>query len=497
MLVFTMSELRESTRPRAEGRDRLSATIRMLGDLLGDVIKSQAGEPLFALEERMRLTAKELRANEDRTLRKTLESLSRELSASEARVLVKAFGTYFALVNLSEQLQRGWVLRERALRDAKDDTKKPLAESIDEAIAALRARDVPAEDIARWLADARIMPVFTAHPTEARRRTTLQKLRRMANGIERLHAGALLPDEETSVMRGLHEDIVGLWQSDEVRVVRPTVVDEVKNGLYYFEEGLFDLVPQIYRDLERALTKHYPGVSIAVPPLLRFGSWMGGDRDGNPYVTPDVTVETVRRLRMAAIKRLVTRIEGLSERLSQSTRQVGVTSALVASLEADAALFPETARMLTKRNPFELYRQKCTYVREKLLHSLEHAESHVPSFTREPKAPFPRGEGYVDAAGLLAELDIIADSLRTHGAEDFVANVLVDIRREVEVFGLHVATLDVRQHSERHESALAELFALTGVCADYRALDEAARVALLSSELESPRPLVPRAPRVL
>src|SRR5690606_31087382 len=146
--------------------------------------------------------------------------------------------------------------------------------------------------------------------------------------------------------RALREEIVGLWQSDEVRVVKPTVVDEVKNGLYYFEEGLFDLVPQIYRDLERAIAKHYPERAIAVPSFLGFGSWMGGDRDGNPYVTPEVTVETVRRLRLAAIDRAIARVEAMSARLSQSTRKVGVSDALRASLAEDAALFPETAALL-------------------------------------------------------------------------------------------------------------------------------------------------------
>ncbi len=468
-----------STHDLPPSGERLSATIRLLGDLLGEVIQAQEGEAMFDLEEKVRRLAKALRASDhEASLADELTRTIRAVSPAEARVLGKAFSSYFALVNLGEQLQRGWVLRERAAQ-----ATGPVPESIDEAVGTLAARGVSAQALTDWLRDARLQPVFTAHPTEARRRTTLARLRRLADRIERVHAPDLLPREQDALREQIAEEVLGLWQSDEVRVVRPTVIDEVKNGLYYFEEGLFELVPRLYRELAAALAKHYPGHAATVPPVLRFGSWMGGDRDGNPFVTPDVTIEAVRHLRIAALERYVADVEALAEQLSPSTRQVTVAPALLESLARDAARWPRVAERVQARIPFEPYRQKCTYLRERLLEALADARTVTPAFLhRAPeRAPLSAGE-------VLAELDVMLASLASHGGR---SEALGDLRRRVEVFGLHVATLDVRQHSERHESAVAEILAAAGVCDDYRALAEGDRVALLARELAGRRPLVP------
>ena len=470
----------------SDERERLSATIHFLGDLLGAVIREQAGAAAFALEERVRALAKELRASGRRDQIDEMQATIAGLDLAQMRSLIKSFSTYFALVNLSEQLQRIWVLRDRALRHPDE----PRSESIAAAIAALKCRGVSAPALQRWLDSALILPVFTAHPTEAKRRTTLEKLRRIADAIERKQTTTLLPEEAAEVARQVTEEIVALWQSDEVRVVRPTVIDEVKNGLYYFEASLFDLIPQLYRELERALVRHYPEHAWHVPPLLRFGSWMGGDRDGNPFVTPGVTVQTVRLLRTTVLRRHISAIEDLSRRLSQSTRQVGISPELQQSLEEDARCFPEVAALLERRNPYEPYRQKCTYIREKLLRSLDHADTHAPDWGSAGPLP-PSGTFYHRRTELLADLQVMERSLREHAGAAVADGALHDLIRQVEVFGLHMATLDIRQHSERHTAALAEVLAHAGVCPDYSALDEAARVALLAREVASPRPLIP------
>ncbi len=466
-------------------RDRLSATIHLLGDILGRVIREQAGANAFALEERVRGLAKDLRANNHPYQVEAMQRIVAGLTVGQARDLLKSFSTYFALVNLSEQLQRIWVLRDRAL----ERPGEPRAESIAAAVAELKRNQIAPDAIQRWLDSALILPVFTAHPTEARRRTTLQKLRRIADAVERVNA-ALPPDEAEEAERQIAEEIVGLWQSDEVRVIRPTVVDEVKNGLYYFEATLVDLIPRLYRDLERELRRHYPEHEWRVPPLLRFGSWMGGDRDGNPYVTPEVTIETVRLMRAWALRRHIGAVEALSHRLGQSTRQVAVGDDLARSLDADAALFPQVAELLAHRNPFEPYRQKCTYIREKLLRSIEHTDAHAPDWGHREPLPLA-GSFYAGRDDLLADLRVIECSLRANAGDSVADGALHDLIRQVEVFGLHVATLDIRQHSERHTAALAEVLAAAGVCADYAALDEAARVALLTREVANPRPLIP------
>jgi phosphoenolpyruvate carboxylase len=471
--------------PTAE-RDRLSATIHFLGDILGEVIRGQEGLPAFELEERVRALAKEIRAGGGDAKSAELGQIIAELRVDEARVLIKAFSAYFALVNLSEQLQRIWVLRDRARANA----SAPRAESIAVAVVAWKRRGVSAEAVQRWLDAARIVPVFTAHPTEARRRTTLEKLRRVADAVEQRAAGDLLPEEESELIRLVTEEIVCLWESDEARVVRPAVLDEVKNGLYYFEAVLEGVIPRIYRELERALREAYPERSFRIPPLLRFGTWIGGDRDGNPFVTPEVTAESVRLLRTTALRRRIAAIEELSRRLSPSTvnRQGGVSPELSRSLAEDAARFPALAEVLAHRNPHELYRQKCSYIREKLRCSLDHAERYRLGSPSE--AP-PSGSFYLRRDELVADLRLMARSLHDHESAAIADGALLDLIRTVEVFGLHTAALDLRQHSERHESALAEVFDRTGVARDYRALDEAARVALLARELENPRPLIP------
>ena len=473
-------------------RDQLSATIHFLGDLLGNVIRGQAGAAAFDLEERVRGLAKELRASDHpgadarlAALQTEMQRLVAELPLDQMRALIRSISTYFALVNLSEQLQRIWVLRDRALRRPDE----PRAESILAAVRELRQAGVEAPALQRWLDGALILPVFTAHPTEARRRTTLEKLRRVADMVARQSAG-LAPSEAAEAERAVTEEIVGLWQSDEVRIIRPTVIDEVKNGLYYFDAGLFDLIPLLYRDLERALREHYPEHPWRVPALLRFGSWMGGDRDGNPFVTPEVTIETVRLLRVAGLRHQISAIEELSHRLGQSIRQVAIGAELQHSLDDDAQRFPMVAELLARRNPYEPYRQKCTYIREKLLRSLDYASQHVPDWGSAEPLP-PEGVFFHRAGELLAELRVIERSLRANAGAAVADGALYDMIRQVEVFGLHVATLDIRQHSERHTAALAEVLAAAGVCADYAALDEAARVALLTREVANPRPLIP------
>ncbi|HNP72880.1 MAG TPA: phosphoenolpyruvate carboxylase [Kouleothrix sp.] len=469
--------------PPLTNGERLSTTIRLLGDILGQVIREQAGEAAFSLEERVRKLAKALRAEGQPEQAANMQQIVAGLSIEQAHDLLKAFSTYFALVNLSEQLQRLWVLRERAQQ--RPDT--PRSESIAAAVAELRRNGVPADELQQWLNSALILPVFTAHPTEARRRTTIEKLRRLAVLVERRLAG---DSAHAEINQRIAEEVAGLWQSDEVRIIRPTVVDEVKNGLYYFEATLFNLIPRLYRELEHALVSHYPEHRWHVPELLRFGSWMGGDRDGNPFVTPDVTIETVKRMRGWALKRQIATIEELSRRLSQSIRQVPVSDELRASLEADARLFPETAMLLARRNPYELYRQKCTYIREKLLRSERLAAEHTPDWGHAAPLP-PPGTFYHHRRELLDDLKVMERSLRANGGGGAADGALHDVVRQAEVFGLHTATLDIRQHSERHNAALAEVLRVAGVCDDYLALAEPERVALLAREVANPRPLIP------
>ncbi|HEU5089192.1 MAG TPA: phosphoenolpyruvate carboxylase, partial [Roseiflexaceae bacterium] len=473
--------------PTDRERARLSATIRLLGDNLGDVIAGQSGPRALELEEHVRQLSKEMRADGwPAHITDQLQQTIDGLSTDDMRGLIKAFSIYFALVNLAEQMQRAWVLRDRA-RALPGELR---SESIAAAVAELHQRGVSAEALESWLHTALIRLVFTAHPTEARRRTTLDKLRRIADALDARQTAETLGLDAPETDAAIKEEIVSLWQSDEVRRVKLEVIDEVKNGLYYFETGIVDLIPRLYRELEQALARYYPNHSWDIPAFLRFGSWMGGDRDGNPNVTPHVTVETVRLMRLTALRHHRDAVERLSHRLSQSTQQVQVSQELQQSLDDDAACFPGIAELVARRNPHEPYRQKCTYIRERLLRSIAHAEQGMPEWVSDEPLPAD-GSWYFRSVELLRDLQVMQRSLREHGAATVADGALDDLCRQVEVFGFHMAMLDIRQHSERHTSALAEVLRTANVCDDYEALNDEQRTALLSREIANPRPLIP------
>ncbi len=466
----------------------LSAAIHFLGDMLGETIRTQAGAAAFELEEEVRALVKQLRSEPDPAAERELRRIVEQLSVSEASDLLRAFTHYFGLVNLAEQLERLRVLRERDLRDP----NRPRAESIATAIRQIAAAGVPAEAVAGSLEEMLLAPVFTAHPTESQRRTALEPLRRIAALLPRLLGPDLLPNERAELKRRIAGEIVARWQSDQVRIQKPSVLDEVKYGRFYMETTLLEVVPAIYRHLEAALREVYPDYEWKAPPLLRFGSWIGGDRDGNPFVTPAITVAAVQLLQTALVQQYVTRVEQLSHVLSPSTREVPISDELAQSLAADAARFPALATTLARRNEFEAYRQKCTYIHARLLATLRHTESYEPTWNIDGVARVPdERDWYLGAAEMLADLRLMDASLRANAGAALADGDLHDLIRLVEVFGLHMATLDIRQHSDRHTAALHEIFATAGVCDNYDELEEAERTALLSRELAGRRPLIP------
>lgn len=468
--------------------DLLSANIRALGDLLGRVITGQSGPETFQLVEQVRRMAKELRAAPHQTDPKALQSVIAHLSLPQLHNLVKAFTLYFGLVNLAEGVEQLRILRARDLRNA----PAPRAESIADAIELLKRYDVPAQAIQEWLDHALIMPVLTAHPTESRRRTILIKLRRIFDTLIDLTFGErlVLPADRQAALTRIEREAIGIWQSDDVRNRRPSVLDEVENGLFYFQTVLWDLLPQMYRETAEALAAAYPDYPWRLPPFLRFGSWMGGDRDGNPFVTPEVTVETVRLMRSAMLNYLITSIDRLITDLSQSIQQVQVDQAILDRIDAYQQLMPEAAATLNPHYRCEPYRQLCHFIQARLRNTLAYTLNHTPRWGADP--PPPRLPTiYYHSRDLLADLDLIDASLRHHGSALIADGLLRDVRVNVAVCRLHTATLDVRQHAGRHTEALTEILAAAGVVDNYMALDEAERIAVLTTEIRRPRPLTP------
>ncbi|NNJ09149.1 phosphoenolpyruvate carboxylase [Chloroflexales bacterium ZM16-3] len=467
-------------------RDPLSTNIRALGSALGRVMTDQSGARALELEEEVRRIAKELRASPSDALAARLSALIAERPVDELHGLVKAFTLYFGLVNLAESVER---LRVLSVRD-RQRYPAPRTEGIAEAVAALRGHGVAAEAIQEWLDHALIMPVLTAHPTESKRRTTLNKLRRIFDTLIELtmRTTPMLPGEHVAAIIRIEREIVGLWQSDDVRIEKPLVLDEVENGLYYFNRVLWDLLPQIDRELEAALAEHYPAHTWRMSPLIRFGSWMGGDRDGNPYVTPDVTVATVRLMRATMLRHLIDCMAGLHTNLSQSLQQVEVSAELLGRIDSYSAMFPEAATGISAHHAREPYRRLVELIRTRLERTLHHTLHHELRWGQDPP-PRPQPNVYFRSEELLADLKIMRDSLVDNGGALMADGLLRDVMAKVAIFRLNTATLDIRQHSGRHLNALGELLAEAGTCADYADLGEDEKIALLCAEIASPRPL--------
>jgi phosphoenolpyruvate carboxylase len=462
----------------------LSADIHFLGDLLGESIRRLEGEEAFQIEEEVRAAAKELRANPSVDAARRLRDRLGQFDLPRLRTLIRAFSLYFDLINLAEQQARVRALRLSGLK-AKE-TGGALTESPEAALRALRERGIDAEQMAEHLDQALVVPVFTAHPSESRRRTTLEKLAAIARLLDRIEYGQPLPAEREQAKAAIAEEIETYWLSETIRVRRPTVLDEVKQALGLVEGRLLDVVPKVYRKLEEALSKVYPERSWRVPPFLRFGSWIGGDRDGHPKVTHHVTADAVRLQQEAILGYYVERVDDLWRRLSHSDHFVRPGKPFLESLACDAALFPE----LAEGAEHEPYRTKCRMISAKLKRTLEWLRAQAPEPGYELPSKPPSGV-YVRRQGLVDDLRAIADDLRQVGARAAAGGAIRDLIRLVEVFGVHLLTLDLRQHSQRHVQALDEVFRRAGLGASYAELSPDERFDLLARELEVPRRIVP------
>ncbi|MCC6312801.1 MAG: phosphoenolpyruvate carboxylase [Thermomicrobiales bacterium] len=449
--------------PRTFGDD-----LYLLAGLLGQALQTQAGEAAFELEETARTLAKAARGD-DPTAGDRLEALVSGISVANAEVLVRAFTSYFQLINLAEDNERIRRIRRREATES-----GPRRGSLREAVGLLADRGLDAAGMQALLNQASVRLVLTAHPTEARRRTIIAKLARIFGIIRNLDERHSLPAELIRAEERVASTIAELWDSDEIRGVTLTVLDEVRASLVYFTSTLIDVVPALYRDLEAALAEVYPDAAIVVPPFLTYGSWVGGDRDGNPFVTPEITLETLATMRAAALTVLEARLQELSGRVSVATRLAGPAPLLEPVLAAGRTRFPELAADLAERNADEPYRQAITLMRERVRAAL----------TGDPA-------GYPNAAALLADLRVIEGSLRAQRAALIAAGDLHDLIRIVEVFGFHFAKLDLREHARRHTAALDEIFRVTAAAPAYAELAESGRRALLAREIANPRPLIP------
>jgi phosphoenolpyruvate carboxylase len=446
----------------------LSRHIDLLGHLLGEVIAEEAGEDLFALADRLH------RRCEDGDLDHAAQEI-RDLDLDAITWLLRSFTAFFHLVNQAEQQEIARINRARA--QTSDDTPRP--ESIDAAVVRLKERGLSFDDVQALIDRLDIQPTLTAHPTEARRRSILYKQQRLARELTRLRRQDLTPAEAKAAHASVHNQIRLLLATDEIRTSRPTVADEVEHGLYFVRNAIWNTVPRIYADVRRAVQKHY-GQTPTLPPLLRYRSWIGSDRDGNPNVTADVTRHTLTRQREVVLGLYLKELRELRRELSISAQLVDTPSVLQATIDADVDdLDPERDRYPQFRH--EPYRLKLTYMMERVTNLLD------------PDDPrFSGGEAYTGPR-FLEDLRSLDQALREAGFTDLAeVGRLSDLIARAQAFGLHLLTLDVRQHSRVHEHAVDVLLRAAGVADHYADLDEDERQALLTDELSHPRPLLPR-----
>jgi phosphoenolpyruvate carboxylase len=452
----------------------LRRDIRALGALLGQTLVRQEGPELLELVEQVRSLM--------RTDREAAAGVLSQLDTVSATRLVRAFTTYFYLVNVAEQVHRG---RELAHIRARHGTW--LSQAIDRIAAAGHTSGEVAAD----LRHVGLRPVFTAHPTEAARRSVLTKIRRIANLLDEwdraVDAEGTPVDRvaERRVRRRLEELVDLLWQTDELRVVRPDVIDEARNAVYYFDALHHDAVPHTLESLGEELARIGVELPVDARPLT-FGSWIGGDRDGNPNVTPRTTLEVLALQQEHAIRDALDVIDDLRRELSSSIRITGVTSELEASLAADIERLPELDPRYRRLNSEEPYRLKLTAIRQKLVNT------RVRLVERRPHEP---GRDYRGTRELVDDLTVVRDSLLAHRGELIARGSLERAIRTLSAFGLHLATMDIREHADAQHHALGQLFdRLHEHERPYAELSRDERRELLAAELGSRRPLAAHPP---
>jgi len=470
----------------------LSRQVNLLGAMLGQVTREQIGEAIFETVEELRLLCKRAEREDDPSLRAEAADRIAALDTDQITRLLHVYTTFFHLVNQAEQQEIIRINRERARRsgpadwplgpgsgNGRGDNPQPRTESINAAVATLAEEGYSLDEVVALLEQLDVQPTLTAHPTEARRRTVLRKQKRIARLLSTLDRAEATPAERVEILDELYDQIALLLGTDEIRADRPTVQEEVEQGHYFLHGPIWDTIADIHRDVQHALRRHYDDTA-EVPAFLQYRSWIGSDRDGNPNVTADVTRWTFARQRQDTLEHYLDELEQLRDDLSLSSRQASPSEALLDSLDADAQAV-DLADEVRHRYRHEPYRLKLSYVEARLRGLLDRIDADD---VEQMAADYT-------ADALLADLDLLAESLNQHGFEDAGrTGRLHRVQSLVKTFGFHLAALDVRQHSDVHEETVAALLASADVEADYAALSEAEKLTILEAELTNPRPLV-------
>jgi len=463
---------------RSDPDQPLRDDVRFLGRLLGDTVREQAGEETFDLVERVRRTALRYRREQDVEARYELEQELGRLGPAQALALVHAFTFFAQLSNVAEDLHRN-----RATRALRATQGEPLPGSFRAVLERLRKHDRSPAEARRLLERSEISPVLTAHPTEVQRKSILDRQRAISALVAARHAPFFGPEDAARNEEALRREILTLWQTRIVRSEKQSVADEIENALAFHRETFLRELPRLHGELEDQLAVAESGTAGAdamgdLPSFLRVGSWIGGDRDGNPFVTAEMLHRALQRQSSVALDHLLEEVHALGAELSLCSERVRTSGDLAALCERSPDRGASRAGEPYRRALVGIYARLAGSAR-----SLGHE--------RIGPRPAPPAEAYAGPDELAADLDVLDASLRQHGSGLVARGRLRRLRRAVRIFGFHLAPLDMRQHSSVHERVLDTLFARGALRPGYAALPEPEREAWLLEELARPRPLLP------
>lgn len=450
----------------------LSDDAKILPDLLGEVIKEQEGESVFDSVELLRQGFIGQRLQPSAEKQAELLDAIEKLDVDSLDRVIHAFSTFFHLANISEEHENQ---QSRAKLESMGDTWK---NSFVDAIAKFKSDGKSLGDVLELVSDLHYYPTFTAHPTEAKRPTVLEALQRIHSEYEGLTQGGHTDGELAGFKHRLKAMIQIFWKTEAVRPSKPTVYDEIENSLYYFRESIFSCLPEIYRDLENAIKHSYPearGQALEIPNIVRFGTWVGGDRDGNPFVTPEITRNALRLQQIEVLKEYARRVDHLSLILTHSSDQIELSPAFVDSMEKDQV---RLTKYFGQKYINEPYRRKLSFVKLRLDKTIQQVEARLgdatPSF--DPLE-------FRDEDQFKNELILVRDSLIHHNEANLTRGSLEDLLRVLDTCGFYLSKMDIRQESTLHSQAIHEIAATLDEPVDYYALNESERQAWLTERI--------------
>jgi phosphoenolpyruvate carboxylase len=452
---------------------QLRSAVKTLGKLLGNIIKTHAGHDVYIAVEKLRKGFINLRKDNNQHKHDQLIRYIEKLDSKTLKNVIRSFSKYFALVNVAEEAYQH-INRTDRLKSGFESWEG----SFDQTLRDCNASNIDDSKLQELIDSLHYAPVFTAHPTEAKRRSKLEAMRRIFNTILELqrYKGQSIKREE--LIEELQAEILILWRTDEVRLKKPTVIDEVENGLYYFRTSLFKSIPEVYKDMEKAIKRVYHTDNIKVPSFIKFGSWIGGDRDGNPFVTPDITREAVYMHAETAIHEYMRRAQNLSTILTHSLELTQPSNEFLESSKRDEIYLTNAFKNTTQDFAKEPYRRKFKIIRYRLDQRLKVINQLKNNNQLQAE------HAYESEKELLDDLYVIRDSLISDNdliLSDFGLN---DFIRLVETFGFHLVNLDIREESTNHTNAISDVLNVSSQI-DYESMDEKSRINELEKFIKS------------